>query len=258
MVSEAVALQPRACAGYLCGIPWHFVGIRLAFCPVPVPPAPLPQSTRTCQLLSCHCEALRDPLVAPGVTDALGMGEGHGVWGEPHRSGLAEDPSCLTKAGVVPQGSLCCIPGTGLRSGKGPPFPAPCSQVRTFSYSPFSSSAGWSWDTLILHGSGLSARLLALPFSQFMPFFSTYRRHLWLSSRWLGGVSPASPGSKERDIVPILHARIEQRTCVAPSNTPWAHGRAALPVVVLELLGALLAQLFVFRIVPSLGCVHMI
>lgn len=69
MVSEAVALQPRAHAGYLCGIPWHFVGIRFAFCPMLVPPAPLPQSTRTCQLLSCHCEALRDPLVASGVTE---------------------------------------------------------------------------------------------------------------------------------------------------------------------------------------------
>lgn len=35
-----------------------------------------------CQLLSCHCEGLQDSLVASGVTDALGMVDGHGIWGD--------------------------------------------------------------------------------------------------------------------------------------------------------------------------------
>lgn len=48
-------------------------------------------------------------------------------------------------------------------------------------------------------------------------------------------------------MVPILHTRTEQqRLNVAPGNTPWAQGRAAFPVVVLELLGFLLLSWFAF------------
>lgn len=62
-----------------------------------------------CQLLSCHCEALQDSMVDSGVTCS---GNGRRTWclGELHCSGLTEDLSGLTKAGVALPSSLSCTP----------------------------------------------------------------------------------------------------------------------------------------------------
>lgn len=57
---------------------WHpmaFRGNLPCFLPDASPSCSPPSvnSGVKCQLLSCHCEALQDSLVASGVTDALGM-----------------------------------------------------------------------------------------------------------------------------------------------------------------------------------------